>query len=255
MTRKKLLMLLGSICLALMLVAMACAGPAPTTPAPTTPAPTTPAPTTPAPSPEKEAIKWRYQSHLQAGDMGYLTHQRFCNMVKDVTGGRFEIELYPGGQLFSSTEALESLGAGACEMAASAGGYFVGQLGPIALFETGIPGSSKNVFERYNLFYTFRDGEFIKIIRNAFAKRNVYYLGPDLSEGWCAVSTVPIKKMEDFKGLKFRVFGMEAKWYEAMGATTVLISGEELYTALATGVVDIARWGSVYTSGCMELST
>ena len=43
--------------------------------------------------------------------------------------------------------------------------------------------------------------------------------------------------------MKIRVFGIEAKWYEKMGAVTVLLPGEELYTGLATGVIDGARWG------------
>lgn len=57
------------------------------------------------------------------------------------------------------------------------------------------------------------------------------------------MSKVPIRGAEDFQGLKVRAGGIEAEWFNAMGAEAVFIGGAELYTALATGVVDAARWG------------
>src|SRR5690606_2219425 len=70
------------------------------------------------------------------------------------------------------------------------------------------------------------------------------YLGPQLSPRWDIISKKPITSMADFKGLKIRSFGLEAKWYENMGAQPVFLGGGEIYTALATGVIDAARWSS-----------
>ncbi|MDW3116951.1 MAG: TRAP transporter substrate-binding protein DctP [Roseovarius pacificus] len=58
------------------------------------------------------------------------------------------------------------------------------------------------------------------------------------------MSTKPITSQADFDGLKIRSFGLEADWYEKMGASPVFLGGGEIYTALATGVVDAARWAS-----------
>src|SRR5690606_16673047 len=85
---------------------------------------------------------------------------------------------------------------------------------------------------------------FIDLAREAYGKHGVYYLGPQLSPRWDIMSKKPITSMQDFKGLKIRSFGLEAKWYENMGATPVFMSGGEVYTALATGVIDAARWAS-----------
>ena len=95
--------------------------------------------------------------------------------------------------------------------------------------------------ERYSFFY--KKG-FVELAREAYGKHGVYYLGPQLSSGWDIMSKKPITSMADFKGLKIRAFGLEAKWYEKMGATPVFLSGGEIYTGLATGVIDAARWSS-----------
>ena len=98
---------------------------------------------------------------------------------------------------------------------------------------------------------------FIDLAREAYAPYNVYYLAPQISTQWDLVSKRPITSAEDFQGLTVRSFGIEAKWYESMGASTVLMGGGELYTALSTGVIDAARWGSpsvIQSIGLHEVS-
>jgi TRAP-type mannitol/chloroaromatic compound transport system substrate-binding protein len=121
------------------------------------------------------------------------------------------------------------------------GGYFTGKLGPIATIESGLPGAERTAMERYAFFY---DKGFIDIAREAYGKHNVYYLGPHLSPEWDIIAKKPIRSAADFKGLKIRSFGIEAKWYESMGASPVMLGGGELHTALSTGLVDAVRWGS-----------
>jgi TRAP-type mannitol/chloroaromatic compound transport system substrate-binding protein len=53
-----------------------------------------------------------------------------------------------------------------------------------------------------------------------------------------------IKRLDDFKGVKIRSFGLGAEVLKSKGASIVTIPGEEQYTALSTGVIDAANWGS-----------
>lgn len=108
-------------------------------------------------------------------------------------------------------------------------------------WKAAFPGSLRTPIERYNFFY--KEG-FIDLAREAYGKYGVYYLGPQLSPSWDIMSKKPITSMADFEGLKIRSFGIEAKWYEAMGAMPVFMGGGEIYTGLATGVIDAARWAS-----------
>jgi TRAP-type C4-dicarboxylate transport system substrate-binding protein len=58
------------------------------------------------------------------------------------------------------------------------------------------------------------------------------------------VSKKPVKTLEDLKGLKVRSSGKIADMLKTVGASPVLVPGEEIYTALSTGVIDAAHWGA-----------
>lgn len=185
---------------------------------------------------------WRVQSNLNAGEPGYVAVQEnFVKLVEEMSGGRMTFQVFPVGSLFPIKDGLEAVSSGLAEMAVLTGGYYAGKMGPIAVLESGVPGSLRTPIERYNFFY--KEG-FIDLAREAYGKYGVYYLGPQLSPSWDIMSKKPITSMADFEGLKIRSFGIEAKWYEAMGAMPVFMGGGEIYTGLATGVIDAARWAS-----------
>lgn len=187
-------------------------------------------------------FSWRMQSNLSTGEPGYESvRENFVEAIERMSGGRMEIEFFPVGALFPIQEGLEAVGSGIAEIGMMTGGYFAGKMGPMATLESGVPGAERNAVERHAFFY--KKG-FIDLARQAYAPHNVYYLAPHISTQWDIISRQPITSREDFDGLKIRAFGIEAKWYEAMGASTVLLGGGEIYTALSTGVIDAARWGS-----------
>ncbi len=185
---------------------------------------------------------WRLQSNLNAGEPGYIAVQeKFAKLATEMSGGRITFDIFPVGALFPVNDGLEAVGSGMAEVALLTGGYYAGKIGSFASLESGVPGSLRTPLERYNFFY--KKG-FIDLAREAYGKYGVYYLGPQLSPRWDIMSKKPITSMEDFKGLKIRAFGLEAKWYESMGARPVFLGGGEVYTALATGMIDAARWAS-----------
>lgn len=190
----------------------------------------------------QDKFHWRLQSNLNTGEPGYIAVQeKFAKLATEMSGGRITFDVFPVGALFPIADGLEAVGAGLAEVGVLTGGYYAGKIGPFANLESGVPGSLRTPLERYNFFY--KKG-FIDLAREAYGKHGVYYLGPQLSPRWDIMSKKPITSMEDFKGLKIRSFGLEAKWYENMGAQPVFMSGGEVYTALATGVIDAARWAS-----------
>lgn len=184
---------------------------------------------------------WKMQSNLNPGEPGYIAAEDFAQNVNEMSGGRIEIEMFPGGSLFPLADGLESISLGIADIAVLTGGYFSGKMGPIANLETGVPGSLRTPLERYTFFY---EEGFIDVVREAFAAQDVYYVAPQLSSSWDIMSKEPITSAEDFEGLKIRTFGLEAEWFESLGASPVFMGGSEIYTALATGVLDAARWSS-----------
>lgn len=186
--------------------------------------------------------EWRIQSNLNASHPGFVTlKEGFAERVETMSGGRMKFTVFPVDQLFPTSEGLEAVSSGIVDMAVLTGGYYSGKIGHVANLETGVPGSLTTPIERFGLFY---HTDFMDVVRKVYGRHGVYYLGPNISGSWDIVSTVPIKSMEDFNGLKIRAFGIEAEWYKKMGAIPIFLSGAELYTAMATGQVDAVRWGS-----------
>jgi len=190
---------------------------------------------------QEPEFKWRIQSSLQAGEPGYLAVEHFADVVERLSGGRITFEVFPVDAIFPVSDGLDALGAGVIEAAVLTGSIYQGQLGPIASLESGVPGSLATPIERMNFFY---EAGFIDLAREAFEPFGIYYLGPQFSPGWDIFSTKPIRSAEDFKGLRVRAYGIEGDWFSAMGASTVMFGGGEIYTSLATGVIDAARWSS-----------
>lgn len=189
-----------------------------------------------------ETFNWRMQSNLNAGEPGYESVRiNFVEALKEMSDGRLNIQLHPVGALFPVQEGLEAVGNGIVEIGMMTGGYFSGKLGPIATLESGVPGAERSAIERFAFFY---HKGFIDIAREAYDQHNVFYLAPHLSPSWDIISNKPLRSAKDFEGLKIRSFGIEAEWYESMGASPVFLGGGEIYTGLSTGVVDAVRWGS-----------
>ncbi|MCB9957207.1 MAG: TRAP transporter substrate-binding protein DctP [Rhodospirillaceae bacterium] len=188
-----------------------------------------------------QEFAWRIQSNVQAGEPGYVALERFAEIVDEMSAGALTFEVFPVDAIYPVADGLDAIGSGVIEAGMLTGAIYTGQIGPIGTLETGVPGSMRTAIERYNFFY---HTDFLDLVREAFEPFNVYYLGPQLSSGWDLVSTVPIHGPEDFEGLRIRAYGVEADWFTAMGASTLFFGGGEIYTNLATGVVDAARWAS-----------
>lgn len=195
-----------------------------------------------SPSPVRAAeYNLRMQTHVSPVLAPYIAlEQEFVDGVKKMTGGRVEIQMYPIGALYPADQTLEAVANGVTELGFSTGFYFAGTMGPIASIESGLPGAERDAIERNGFFY---EKGFIDIAREAYARHGVHYVAPNLGSPWEIVSKVPLRSKADFAGTKIRTGGIEAEWFNSMGADAVFIGGAEMYTALATGVVDAVRWG------------
>jgi len=67
------------------------------------------------------------------------------------------------------------------------------------------------------------------------------------------LSKKPVRTLAELKGLKVRSSGKIADVLKAAGASPVLVPGEEIYTALSTGVIDAAHWGAAAGALTMKL--
>jgi TRAP-type C4-dicarboxylate transport system substrate-binding protein len=163
-----------------------------------------------------------------------ILYHKFTEDVKIMSNGRIEITESFDGEGIPAGEILHAVRTGLVEMGAPFPGYHLGEL-PFAFIEVGLPGGPKAMQELRALFH---HAGFKEALRKAYAKHNVYWLSEYYQPGCYVLTKKPIKSLEDFKGMKIRVPGAYGKHFRNLGATPVSMTFSEVYTSLATGVVD-----------------
>ncbi|MBN1857569.1 MAG: TRAP transporter substrate-binding protein DctP [Dehalococcoidia bacterium] len=195
---------------------------------------------TPA-APEQEVLNWKAQTLWDSGEKVYQAFVGWTERIGELTGGTLLIEPLPAGAICSYGEAFDAVRDGVFEVVGSTGGYEVGKDRSFELvancgvfFET--------TMQRQTWFWHLGG---VDLTRDLYESFDMYYVGP---HGWgreSLVSKVPFRTLDDFKGVKMRTpEGFVSELFKRLGANTVTIPGSEVYTALSTGVVDAADWGS-----------
>ncbi len=177
--------------------------------------------------------------HFSTGDeFKRCTQDCFCPLVEKITHGEIKITPFPGGALVPVKEMINAACMGMIDMAYFVGGYCAG-LVPVAEIMGGLPYAFENLHDA-QVFMWHRG--YIQILREEFKKHNLYII-PVESYNIGLMSNKPINTLADLKGTKMRSHSTLATWLSKAGASVVFIPATELYTGLATGVVDGASWG------------
>lgn len=179
----------------------------------------------------------KIQSHL-SGEQLERSLGPTLKLIEAETNGTVKITPYSAGVLVPVPEMLSALGTGTLDMAMLPEGLFSGVI-PVSEIGSGLPYGYKNLHEAW--FFMWHRG-FVDILREEYAKKNVYVF-PVETYNVGLMTKKPVTRFEDLKGMKLRSIGGMSMWQTQAGSSVVNIPGSELYTALATGVVDGASWG------------
>jgi TRAP-type transport system periplasmic protein len=179
---------------------------------------------------------------IRWGELLATTHpqvqmvDRIARDVKEKTSGRIDIQLFPGGQLGSGKDMMESVSAGALQFTTDGAGALGAFLPQLSLIEAP---------------YLWRDAAHLAKVKDApiFSKMNeelagkrgmrmlnvTYYGKRHLTTGSKAVKTPA-----DMVGFKLRVPPVDVfqAMADAWGARATPIAFPELYLALSQGAVD-----------------
>ncbi|PSC06636.1 TRAP transporter substrate-binding protein DctP [Alsobacter soli] len=178
----------------------------------------------------------RWGESLAANHPQVLMAERIAKDVKDKSGGRLEIQVFPNAQLGTGKEMMDSVSAGVLQMTTEGAGAVSVFLPPLSVFEAP---------------YLWRDAAhlakaqgsplFARMNEDLAAKRGMrllavtYYGKRHLTTG-----SKPVQKPADVAGLKLRVPPVDVfrAMVEAWGAQATPIAFPELYLALSQGAVD-----------------
>jgi tripartite ATP-independent transporter DctP family solute receptor len=179
---------------------------------------------------------------LRWGDGQAPTHpspmsaERAAKEVKDKTGGRVEIQTFPGGQLGGSRDMVEAVAGGALTMVTE-GAALLGQFVPqLSIIEA--PYIWKDAAHMSRALSSPLMDELNKVLVERRGMRVIavtYYGKRHVTTGNKAV-----KSADDMKGFKLRVPEVDTfkAMAEAWGARPTPLNFNELYLALSQGAVD-----------------
>jgi C4-dicarboxylate-binding protein DctP len=159
----------------------------------------------------------------------------FKKIAEERTKGRVKVEVYPNSTLYKDAEEVDALQLGAVQMLAPS----LAKFGPLGLRD----------FEAFDLPYLFDNyDELHKITYGKIGQDLFKKLEPKgiiglayWDNGFMDMSAnKPLRKPEDFRGLKMRIQSSKVleSQMRALGAVPQMMAFSEVYHALQTGVVD-----------------
>ena len=250
MKRRKVLMLIGVLCLMLALVAVLFTACTPTPETPTTPPPSE----EPEQGQQTEIIKWKFQSKSPPAVCVADADKHFCEVINKLAGGRLEVKYYTGGELIPGPELFDAVASGALDGGGAWPGWWGGKNTAFSLL-----GSFPMLLGPGDYYVWLWEGGGLEACQELFGKYGIV-AWPEACVGMESGirSNEPIRTLEDFKNLKIRMSGIpQSAILEKLGASQTKIASNELYQALQRGVVDAGECSTPtidWTIGLQEIT-
>src|SRR5262252_2209088 len=185
-------------------------------------------------------VQWRMSTTwTPALDNLQGSAERLAKVVDEMSGGRFRIEVFPGGQIMPPFECFDAASKGTIEAFMASAYYWTAREPAVEWFTT-VPFGMNT--EGMAAWYYQADG--LKLWEDTYAPFNlVPRPGPASAPQMAGWFHKKITAIGDYKGLKMRIgTGFGGKVYVKAGGTAVLTPGAEIFAALERGVIDAAEW-------------
>jgi C4-dicarboxylate-binding protein DctP len=161
--------------------------------------------------------------------------ESFKRLVEERSGGRIEVEVYANSALYRDKEELEALQLGSVQMIAPS----LAKLAPLGI----------RAFEVFDLPYLFDDADACRRVTDGAAGRllleqlsEVGVLGLAFWDNGFKLMSAnrPLRRPQDCRGLRMRIQPSEVldAQMRALGAVPDPMALSDVYSALASGVVD-----------------
>jgi TRAP-type mannitol/chloroaromatic compound transport system substrate-binding protein len=185
-------------------------------------------------------VQWRMSTawtpsldHLQGAA------QRLAQVVEEMSGGRFRIEVFPGGQIMPPLDCFDATSKGTIEAFMASASYWTAKEAAVEWFLT-IPFGMNP--EGMVAWYHQGDGR--KLWEEVYGAFNlVPRQGPTYAPQMAGWFRKRLTTIGDFKGLRMRIgVPLGGKVYAKAGGTAVLTPAAEIFGAFERGVIDAGEW-------------
>ena len=181
-------------------------------------------------------FNYKYANNLPLTHPMNVRAQEAMDNIREETGGRVQIQIFPNNQLGADTDMLSQVRSGGVQ-------FFT--LSPLIL-STLVANASISgmgfVFPSYAEVWPAMDGDLGAYVRAEIEKSNLVVLDKIWDNGFRQItsSVGPIETAEDLEGFKIRV-PVSPLWtsmFTAFESAPASINFAEVYSALQTGIVD-----------------
>lgn len=188
--------------------------------------------------PSHVAVAQQIEIHntMSTGGSEEAALERFKEIIAERSEGRFNVDVYLGGQLGNELDVLQLLNLGQTQMALT-GGAFMGEFA--AEYDAvSIP----FVFPNWEAaeYYLMETESGQSLQDQARERGNLVYLGPQMRAFRHMTSSKPINTPEDLNGLRMRLPQIPV-WldvWQELGVQVVVIPAPDIYLAMRTGQVE-----------------
>ncbi|MDP9151061.1 MAG: TRAP transporter substrate-binding protein DctP [Myxococcota bacterium] len=194
-----------------------------------------------------KVIKWKAQSHDPALASDYEPFVKFCASVGELSEGQLVIEPHGPGEVVSIREMFAAVKTGKLDLAVTFPGYadFIAGTSFLTSYPLGLDRP-----DQWETWYYDLGG--LGLARRMFEPHGVLFLAPVQHDLNLIHSRIPIRSFEDFRGVKLRMpGGLIADVFQAAGAKTVFLTGDQVYPTLQSGAIDAADFAGPATNFSM----
>jgi len=189
-------------------------------------------------------VRWRMAtSWPKLLDTIYGGAELLARRVKELTQGRFIIEVYPGGELTPALEVLDAGRKGKVEMGHTASYYYT-RLHPAFSFGTALP---FGLTPRQQNAWLLEGGGEELLNRELYGQFGVLGFAAGNTGvqmgGWFRF---PVDRIEDIRGIRMRIPGLGGQVMKNLGVRTVTLPAANIVPALKAGTLDAAEWIGPY---------
>jgi len=188
-------------------------------------------------------VKWRLASSFAKSlDTIYGAAEAMSKRVAAATGGKFQIQVFAGGEIVPGLQVLDAVQNGTVQCGHTAPYYYWGK-DPAFALGTAVPfGLNARQMNAWTIF-----GGGLELLRDFYKTYNVYNIpcgntGAQMG-GWFRKE---IKTVADLKGLKMRIGGFAGTVIAKLGAVPQQLAAGDIYPALEKGTIDAAEWVGPY---------
>ncbi|MBW1818157.1 MAG: TRAP transporter substrate-binding protein DctP [Deltaproteobacteria bacterium] len=185
-------------------------------------------------------IKWKVQGFVPSGMLYHDNIVMLAEQIKRVTSGRLIWQVFPGGALVPPFEGIKAVSDGVYQVNYGYTAQWVGKIPAAPLF-TAAPGGLNTL----GMMMWQNEGGGLELwqeMHDRYGFNVKVFPGGPISMESFMWSKKPLRKLEDFKGLKFRMMPLMGDVLAKHGFSVVFMPGGEIMPNLQRGVITAAEY-------------